>query len=752
MTELKRTCAAALLVVFLALILYAIHPAFFVRDDFQLQYLPGSREVARAWTSGELPLLSRYSWLCAGLGAEYQFAVFSIFRALLDVLVWLLPLSLTGRGAFLFIVHAAVAAAGAYRLARHYGAEVGPSFMVALVAGLNGWILWWGTTWFPGIASFAWLPWYWLGLRRMVEDRQSCLSRSSGSDGASGQAGLPVLHFSGAAVALYLLVSAGWPYAVLMAVAVGAMHVLAALVRRQWRAALQMCAASLLGLGLAAPAVLMLLEYFPYTARESVATLVERMWFVPPAGFFGLVVPAFSAEWEVFAGALPHPAVELLGAFVPLAALVAAARRDFVRRYLPELMLLILLVVLMLLPSAGPFRWSFRWLPLFHLLLAILGAVALERRAAKAALALVAVTAVAAIAFGREPEATLLHAAILAALCVIWLFVDHAAMPAAVTAAMILLTFATFSKRGEVPIWEYDEALLSPGVLHPARRYLAMYGFDQTVAADARGRDTRGLLAELRPGNIPMLAGVKFINGYSPLGLAAMRNVFDVDVHGPMNPRRAELFLRYETGPNELLHQLGVDGLIVPETMARRHAQILARNGWRPAARVANALVLHRERIHSPVFKAAIAVKTGNEQQAYAAIFNRRTPQLPVVLYVGRASGRPADSQPTLHRYWQRDLREVEEGRNQTIVRFEDKGPGTLLVFRRAWLPGWRATVDGKPVPVLRANMIMPAVEVPPDGFVVRLYYRPASLVAGLAIAALSLVVLAVVSLRAAKT
>jgi hypothetical protein len=725
MTEARRTIAAALLVAALALVLYAIHPAFFVRDDFQLQYLPGSREVARAWTSGELPLLSRYSWLCAGLGAEYQFAVFSLFRALLDVLVWALPLSLTGRGAFLFIVHAAIAAAGAYRLARHYGAEAGAAYMVALVAGLNGWILWWGTTWFPGIASFAWLPWYWLGIRTLAEHSPPT------PPGGRAEA-RPTLR---TAVALYLLVAAGWPYAVLMAFAVAAMHVITTLARRQWRAAMHISAASLLGLGLAAPSVLMLLEYFPFTARESVATLVESIWYVPAAGFFGMVIPAFAATWQVFAGALPHPAVELLGAFVPLAALAAGARRDFVRRHLPELVLLAMLFVLMLLPSAGPFRWSFRWLPLFHLLLALLGAVALPRRAGKFALALIALTALAALAFDREPQATLLHAAIVGALCVVWLFVEHELMPAAITAAMILLTFATFSKRGEVPVWRYEEALRAPGVLDPARRYLAMYDFDATVAADAYGRPTRGVLAELRPGNIPMLAGVEFINGYSPLGLAALRNVFDVDVHGPMNAERAEVFLRYESGNNELLHQLGVDGLIVPEAMARKHAVVLARNGWKPAARLANALVLHRERIHSPVFKAAVAVKIDNEQQAYAAIFNRKTPQLPVVLYTSGGG---------VHHYAQRDLLRVEEGRNHTYVRFEDKGPATLLVFRRPWLPGWRATVDGKPVPVLRANMIMPAVEVPPDGFEVRLDYRPASLVVGLAIAALSLVVLGV--------
>jgi hypothetical protein len=718
MNETRRTLAAALLVVILALILYAIHPAFFVRDDFQLQYLPGSREVARAWMSGEVPLLSRYSWLCAALGAEYQFAIFSIFRALLDILVWLLPLSLNARGAFLFIVHAAITGAGGYRLARSYGARSGPSFMVALVAGLNGWLLWWGTTWLPGMAAFAWLPWYWLALRKQ--------------------------SVAGIAISLYLLITAGWPYAVLMAFAVAAMHAITTVMRKDWRGAIRVCGSSLLGLGLSAPAVLMLLEYFPYTARESATTLVESMWLVPVPALFGLVIPAFAAVWPVFAGSLSHPAVELLGAFVPLAAIAAGARREFVRRHLPELLLLAVLLVLMLLPSAGPFRWSFRWLPLFHLILALLGALALERRTARFALALVVLTALASVAFDHEPQATLLHAAIVAALCVVWWFVESDWMPAAITVVMIFLTFATFSKRGEVPSWRYDETLLSPRVLDPARRYLAMYDMDSTLAEDAHGRASRGIRSEMRPGNIPMLAGVEFVNGYSPLGLAALRNVFDVDVHGPMNPQRAEIFLRYETGQNELLHQLGVDGLIVPEAMAKRHAPTLARNGWIPAARLGHSLVLHRERIVSPVFRAAVAVRIGDEQKAYSAIFNRRTPQLPVVLYA-RGDGKP-------QRYASRDLRIAEAGRNHTRVVFEDKGPQTLLVFRRPWFPGWRATVDGKPVPVLRANMILPAVEVPADGFEVRLFYRPASLVAGLVVAALSLLVLAGVSLRGAKT
>src|SRR5207244_13547126 len=41
-----------------------------------------------------------------------------------------------------------------------------------------------------------------------------------------------------------------------------------------------------------------------------------------------------------------------------------------------ELVLLLVVLLLAMLPTAGIFRWSFRWLPLFHLVLAVCGAEA----------------------------------------------------------------------------------------------------------------------------------------------------------------------------------------------------------------------------------------------------------------------------------------------------------------------------------------------------------------------------------------
>jgi hypothetical protein len=62
------------------------------------------------------------------------------------------------------------------------------------------------------------------------------------------------------------------------------------------------------------------------------------------------------------------------------------------------------------------------------------------------------------------------------------------------------------------------------------------------------------------------------------------------------------------------------------------------------------------------------------------------------------------------------------------------------LVLADTWYPGWTATVDGEPVPLLRANHAFRAVLIQAGNHVVEMTYRPVSLAAG---AILSLMALA---------
>lgn len=58
------------------------------------------------------------------------------------------------------------------------------------------------------------------------------------------------------------------------------------------------------------------------------------------------------------------------------------------------------------------------------------------------------------------------------------------------------------------------------------------------------------------------------------------------------------------------------------------------------------------------------------------------------------------------------------------VVRSRSAQPGVLLVVQR-WHPDWKATVDGKPATLLRANHLFSGVQVPAGEHVVELHYQP---------------------------
>jgi hypothetical protein len=70
------------------------------------------------------------------------------------------------------------------------------------------------------------------------------------------------------------------------------------------------------------------------------------------------------------------------------------------------------------------------------------------------------------------------------------------------------------------------------------------------------------------------------------------------------------------------------------------------------------------------------------------------------------------------------------------------------LVLVDAYDPGWRATIDGRPAPVQRANVAFRAVAVPAGRHHVRLAYRPPAVALGLGLSALGATMVAVLALR----
>ena len=83
----------------------------------------------------------------------------------------------------------------------------------------------------------------------------------------------------------------------------------------------------------------------------------------------------------------------------------------------------------------------------------------------------------------------------------------------------------------------------------------------------------------------------------------------------------------------------------------------------------------------------------------------------------------------------------VEHYRAGDILLRTRSRPGELLVVGETWFRGWRATVDGRPTPLVRANYLHMALAPPPGQHEIRLIYSPAGLGLGWTVAATSVVV-----------
>jgi len=75
-------------------------------------------------------------------------------------------------------------------------------------------------------------------------------------------------------------------------------------------------------------------------------------------------------------------------------------------------------------------------------------------------------------------------------------------------------------------------------------------------------------------------------------------------------------------------------------------------------------------------------------------------------------------------------------------VEAQVQGGGGLVVFSEVHYPGWRAEVDDRPVPLVRADYVLRAVCVPAGGHRVVLVYDPPLLKIGLAITGLTLLLI----------
>jgi hypothetical protein len=760
--ETALTALAAGVVLLFCVALLVWDPNFFWIDDAQSGALPGYCEMARAWRSGEVPLLSQYSWRAGALGAEYSAGVFSPSLTLSILLVFAFDLPLPLAAAGIAILHLLVLAAGSFRLARQRGLELDLALLVTLVASLNGWIILWGArNWGVCLYSFAWLPWVWWGLEY------------------ARQKGGRFIRFIPAGLFLYLLIAAGWPLTVLMAAVItlwlGARGLFE---ERRWGALWPLGAAWVVGLGLSAPAWMMLLEYAPHTVRGDTPLYVRyNGWIVPWSALPGLVFPALISVWNVYGFWKPHQSTELCGGLVPLAMLAAALMcgwRPLVRALRWEWALLAAVFVLTTSPSMGNFRWPFRWLPLFFLVLALVAAQTFSLLRARAAsspggenenrkdgpatsatwiprvggwavLLFVAVW-LRAVVVGADPTLTTWNLGYtLLALCLAWSFAEKyfpracgwsCWVPVTVVAVSAWLTYAGTEAFVEVPIWQIDDRIREPAPLDRNVRYLSVSLEQDIHVCDGFSLPCRaaGVGPGLCPGNTSMYSGVELINGYSPFGLRGMEEVFEFGFHGYLMPKGADRILAKELGPHGLLELTGTDGLILADRFTD-YRDALIREGWHEIATVEGGTVFHRDGPRSPRVRAVERAEVVTDRAEAVRRIRERQAGTPVPMLLLNES---EAAKPRIDRFAPARVTLVQNERLSAVADVaSDPGRGEILVvFSRPWYPGYKATCNGLPVPVEICDLILPAVRLPAGtNGRIELYYQPHALVRGCQVA-----------------
>ena len=712
-SEILGALSAGLLVVLFCLILLWHNPLVFWNDDYELSVLPVFADMARSWSEGHWPILSPYSWVCGNLAGEFQYGTFSLFVNALVVLVWKFPLAFPQQAAALSIAHLFVLAIGAFLLARDRGFSFSLSIFVALIASLSGWIICWGATdWFGALGAFTWLPWAWWGAERALDLRRT------------------KRRFLWPAPFVYLLVTGGFPYTVLMLLLLIAWL----LVKTMWErpqsrdrrdtkvpptlAVLPMLFGVALGFGLSAPAWLALLDLVQGSARELQSAAAHWQWRVPPAALPGLILPSWTANWTDFSSrGRPHAAAELACGLVAPSALVAGLvwrPRQLVRQIKWELALLLLVLLFCMIPTAGLFRWSFRWLPFFHLILAICAAEALRLKPgsptpAKAALGLVLLAGVAALIFHTTGSYAFPLTWIFIGLAAVWVCLEfllrssvfQSWLPVAITFCALVATYLCLPTNCGVPRYNFSQELLKPEPLERQRLYLSVYPWAELIYAMTNKPQPVG--QTLRPGSTSMWAGLRFINGYSPIRAAGAARKFATSIHGEINPDVGSHLLNHQAGRDGELALMGVDGVVVAQEVSIAP---------------------------QPSSEWELVVSTDEGK-----VFHRRSAPFSRVRSVTSIDSRPNDQ------FVPATISQINESRN--FVNADIDVPAgdrsALLTFSRPYFRGYKARIGDQKFAITSYRGLFPVLEVP-AGTHGRLTvaYRPSWLLWGGGVAAVS--------------
>ncbi len=638
------------------------------------------------------------------------------------------------------------------------------------------------------LAGAAWMPWVVLAAHRLA--RRPSLGRIVVFALCLG---LQVFAGSGDMVLLTAGVTGAW----LMATSFSR--------KRATRALGALALGTLLAASLSAIQWLPTLDLAAGAMRGALPEDVRAEWSVPPAGLARFIVPfdasgriAFggAAQAALFDGHRPPFFGSLYAGIVALAlggVGLAGGRPRRLAMVLAALATLTLLVsmgthtpvygfVARLVPGGAIFRYPTKVTVVTAFALAMLagmGFQALARRRARGRLpaavfaaAGAATLATVAAFFGPALQSTIAWGVLLDrsgvegdALSSLMRFLGHGVL-AGLAAFALLRTHRTVGGPrllaaaclvADLLLAHYDLHPTAPGGLLAARppvlsaldragrarTYIYEYDLLDGTSERLLGRRTAYAVAQPPPGSDPRPVAAFGLRMYPVppcAGNWGVEGSYDLDLRGlqPLRFHEVNLLLRQAEGSPAHRRILRVGAV--------RNVVALHEAGFEDLAAGPTFTGLFGEPIrsfHVPdarprVYAVGQALVVDDKVAALAMLHPSFDPAAQVVL-----SGPGAADAAASHATPRGRVRVDELFADRERLDVDLDGPG-FVVSVDAWAPGWKAFVDGRPAPMLKANALFRAVAVPAGRHVVEMRYRPTTVVVGAGISGISVLLLGV--------
>ena len=271
--------------------------------------------------------------------------------------------------------------------------------------------------------------------------------------------------------------------------------------------------------------------------------------------------------------------------------------------------------------------------------------------------------------------------------------------PAGITFCALLATYLCIPTNCGVPRYNFSQELLKPAPLDPQRLYLSVYPWAELTYCTANKPQPVG--QTLRPGSTSMWAGLRFINGYSPIRAAGVAREFATSIHGEINPDVGSHLLNNQAGRDGQLALMGVDGIVVA-----REVDIAPQP--------------------SSEWELVVSTEEGN-------VFHRRSAPFSRVRSVTSIDSRPNEQ------FVLATISRINDSRNFVDADIDVPAGDrpALLTFSRPYFRGYKARIGDQKLAITSYRGLFPIVEVP-AGTHGRLTvaYRPAWLLWGGGVAA----------------